>query len=158
MLIAARKGGILEKKKKICTRNYNSERENPAFFIVLCSLIVFFTGFKTLDIHFLIITTHSLHCFVVAKALQVKRRSSGANMTVTLPYIIHPLLGNESLGMTTFFFFFILPLPDSLYIAVSRDDSEEEREERFRHAVHFEVLFKVKKNQRCQVVALSPDK
>ena len=45
-------------------------------------------------------------------------------------------------------FFFFLPLPDSLYIAVSRDDSVEKKVEEggiFRHAVQFEVLFKVKK-------------
>lgn len=39
---------------------------------------------------------------------------------------------------------FFLPLPDSLYIAVSRDDSvgkKVEEGEIFRHAVQFEVLF-----------------
>lgn len=74
-------------------------------------------------------------------------------MTVTLSYIIHGLLGNEALRRRTF----ILPLPDPLHIAVSRDGSEEEKKRRggiFHHVMQFEVFCKVK-NQRCQVVALS---
>lgn len=49
-------------------------------------------------------------------------------MTLSLPYIIHGLVGNESLKRTFLFSFFFSLLPDSLYVAVSRDEEKREGE------------------------------